>query len=153
MQGVLSPNGSSGLISYSSATIECLERSDLSEDISSLISGSAFNNGKLAWLARGSSLEVVNTKSGLREAAWRFGWSSKEKRAVTISAVAAFPMGDRDRLVVGLKDLSGGLPGMVCLFDPYVSRVIKAVVVPYPVTSLESIVGTGGGDAPPSLLR
>lgn len=153
MQRLLAPNYTSTLQSYSDSTIECLERSDVADDSTALITGSTFANGKLAWLARGSALEVVDTKTGQRSAAWRFGWSLKQKHSVTITSVVAFPMGQTHRLVVGLKDLSGSLPGMVCLFDPSVSRVIKAVVIPYPVTSLESVATGGGADAAPSLLR
>lgn len=153
MQRLLAPNCTSSLKSYSNSTLECLERPEVAEDSTTLISGSVFANGKLAWLARGSALEVVDAKTGQRTAAWRFGWSAGQKRAVTISCVAAFPMDHTDRLVVGLQDLSGSLPGMVCLFDPHVSRVIKAVVMPYPVTSLETVLTRGGADAPPSLLR
>ena len=142
MKRECSPNSTSSLISYTRATIECLERSD---DAAICISGGVFNAGKLTWLARGAALEVVNTKNGFRKAAWRFGRTLKSQRAVCITSVAECPMEDgAKKLVVGLKDMSGRNTGMVCLFDPYVSRVVKAIEIPYPVTVVQAVSSAGG---------
>ena len=153
MKRECTPNSTSPLISYCNATIECLERPIASEDTDSRISGRAFHGGKLSWLARGACLEVVNTITGFRRAAWRFGWNENGARSVCITSVAEFPMEDGMKLVVGLKNTSGALPGMVCLFDPFVSRVIKAIEIPYPVTVVETITSSGGAGAPPHAHR
>lgn len=155
MKRECSPDSTSPLISYCNATIECLERPTAAEDADSRISGQVFYGGKLSWLARGSSLEVVSTDTGFRRAAWRFGWNmnTNSSRPVCITSVTEFLMENEVKLVVGLKDSSGSLPGMICLFDPFVSRVIKAVEIPYPVTTVETITSSGGAGAPAHCLR
>ena len=147
MKRECAPNATSSVISYSSASLECLERSDGVDDSATRISGGIFNAGKLTWLARGASLEVVTTKNGSRQAAWRFGWSPKSQRAVCITSVAEFPMEDGVKLVVGLRYLSNRNAGMICLFDPYISRVVKAIEVPFAVTVVHTVRTSGGATA------
>ena len=146
MKRACSPNSITSL-NYSSVTIECLERPDLLDDKESYISGSVLRGGKLAWLVRGATLEVINTGTGSRQASYRFGWSPSHQRSVCISSVSELHVEDGIKLLVGLKDLSGGGGGTVCIFDPFVSRVIKAVEVPYPVTVVEGVTGSGGAQA------
>ena len=134
-------------------TIECLERPDLLDDTESYISGSVLRGGKLAWLVRGATLEVIDTMTGLRHASWRFGSSLKQQRSVCISSVTELHMEDGRKLLVGIKDLSGAGGGVVCIFDPFVSRVIKAIEFPYPVTVVEGVTGSGGAQASPHALR
>ncbi|XP_078375377.1 protein ELYS-like isoform X3 [Oculina patagonica] len=143
-----SPNTITSL-NYSSVTIECLERPDVLDDTESYISGSVLRGGNLAWLVRGATLEVINTSTGSRQASYRFGWSPNQQRSVRISSVSELHVEDGTKLLVGLKDLSGGGGGIVCIFDPLVSRVIKAIDVPYPVTVVEGVTGSGGAQASP----
>lgn len=133
-------------------TVECLERPDVPDDTESYISGGVLRGGKLAWLARGATLEVINTTNGSRQASWRFGCSSQQQRSVCISSVAELHMEDGAKLLVGLKKLSSGSGGIVCIFDPFVSRVIKAIEIPYPVTVVEGVTGSGGAQAVPHAL-
>ena len=153
MKRECTPNSTLPLIPFCNATIECLERPTAAEDSDSRISGKVFHGGKLSWLARGSSLEVVNTDTGFRRAAWRFGWTTSGSRPVCITSVTECLMEDSVKLVVGLKDSSSSSPGMICLFDPFLSRVIKAIEIPYPVTVVETITSSGGAGAPPHPLR
>lgn len=153
MKRVCSPNSITPVRSYSSVTIECLERPDVPDDTESYISGSVLRGGKLAWLVRGATLEVINTATGSRQASWRFGSSSQQQRSVCISSVNELHTEDGAKLLVGLKDLSGGGGGIVCIFDPFVSRVIKAIEIPYPVTVVEGVTGSGGAHASPHALR
>ena len=134
-------------------TVECLERPNVPDDTESYISGGVLRGGKLAWLARGATLEVINTTNGSRQASWRFGCSSQQQRSVCISSVAELHMEDGAKLLVGLKKLSSGSGGIVCIFDPFVSRVIKAIEIPYPVTVVEGVTGSGGAQAVPHALR
>lgn len=147
-----SPNTITSL-NYSSVTIECLERPDVLDDTESYISGSVLRGGNLAWLVRGATLEVINTSTGSRQASYRFGWSPNQQRSVRISSVSELHVEDGTKLLVGLKDLSGGGGGIVCIFDPLVSRVIKAIDVPYPVTVVEGVTGSGGAQASPHAFR
>ena len=153
MKGVCSPNWTSPLMSYSSATIECLERSDALDDTESFISGGVASGGKLAWLFRGATLEVVNVANGARQASWRFGWRVKQQRPVCITSVAELHIEDGAKLLVGLKELSGSSEGIICLFDPRVSRVIKVIETPYPVAAVEGVTGSGGAQALPHAFR
>ena len=153
MNRAFSANSITPLRYYSSVTIECLERPDPQDDTESFISGSVLRGGKLAWLVRGATLEVVDTKTGSRQASWRFGSSLKQQRPVCISSVSELRTDDGVKLLVGLKDLTGAGGGIVCIFDPFVSRVIKAIEVPYPVTVVESVTGSGGAHASPHALR
>lgn len=152
MNRACSPNSVTS-VNYSSVTIECLERPDVLDDTESYISGGVLRGGKLAWLVRGASLEVINTVTGLRHASYRFGWSLHQQRSVCISSVSELHIEDGIKLVVGLKDLSGGGGGIVCIFDPFLSRVIKAIEIPYPVTVLECVTSSGGAQASPHALR
>lgn len=149
MNRACSANSVTPLRCYSSVTIECLERPDLQHDTESYISGSVLRSGKLAWLVRGATLEVINTTTGSRHASWRFGSSLKQQRLLCISSVSELRTEDGTKLLVGLKDLSGVGGGIVCIFDPFVSRVIKAIEIPYPVTVVESVTGSGGAHASP----
>ncbi|KAJ7394682.1 Protein ELYS [Desmophyllum pertusum] len=148
MKRACSPNSITSL-NYSSVTIECLERPDVLDDTESYISGGVLRGGKLAWLVRGATLEVVNTITGSRQASFRFGWRPHQQRSVCISSVSELHFEDGPKLLVGLKDVSGGGGGIVCIFDPFVSRVIKAIEFPYPVTVVEGVTGSGGGRALP----
>lgn len=152
MNRAFSANSITPLRYYSSVTIECLERPDPQDDTESFISGSVLRGGKLAWLVRGATLEVVDTKTGSRQASWRFGSSLKQQRPVNISSVSELRTDDGVKLLVGLKDLTGAGGGIVCIFDPFLSRVIKAIEVPYPVTVVESVTGSGGAHASPHAL-
>lgn len=151
MKRACSPNSITSL-NYSSVTIECLERPDVLDDTESYISGRVLRGGKLAWLVRGATLEVINTVTGLRHASYRFGWSPHQQRSVCISSVSELHIEDGTKLVVGLKDLSGGGGGIVCIFDPFLSRVIKAIEIPYPVTVVECVTCSGGAQASPHAL-
>ena len=152
MKRTCSPNSLTSL-NYSIVTTEGLERPEAVDDTQSYISGGVLGAGRLAWLARGATLEVINTISGVRQACCRFGWSPHQQRFVSISSVSELYIEDGTKLLVGLKDLSSGGGGILCIVDPVLSRVIKAIEVPYPVTVVESVTGSGGAQASPHALR
>ena len=52
------PTKTSSLKLYSSSTIECLERLEEGDEVSTRISGKSSRCGKYSWLVRGSALEV-----------------------------------------------------------------------------------------------
>ncbi|RMX53817.1 hypothetical protein pdam_00000467 [Pocillopora damicornis] len=138
MKRACSPNSITPL-DYSIVTTEGLERPDVVNDAQSYILGGVLGAGKFAWLARGATLEVINTINGERQACCRFGWSPQRQRFLSISSVNELHIEDGTKLLVGLKDLSSGGAGVLVIFDPLLSRVIKAIEVPYPVTVVESL--------------
>ncbi|CAB3993861.1 ELYS-like, partial [Paramuricea clavata] len=143
----IEPTKTSSLKLYSSSTIECLERLEGSDEVSTRIFGKSSRCGKYSWLVRGSALEVINPTSGQRLSAWRFGWSSSKKLSFSINCVEELPTPDSLYLLVGLQNMAGS-SGMVCLFDPVLSRVIKAIEFPRAVTTLECLTTSGGANAP-----
>ena len=152
MKRACSPNSITPL-DYSIVTTEGLERPDVVNDAQSYILGGVLGAGKFAWLARGATLEVINTINGERQACCRFGWSPQRQRFLSISSVSELHIEDGTKLLVGLKDLSSGGAGVLVIFDPLLSRVIKAIEVPYPVTVVESVTSSGGAQAAPHALR
>lgn len=78
----------------------------------------------LAWLACGPQLEVVNSVSGERLSAYRFGGVSEQPPAVRV--VKEFSWQKRTGLLVGLEEAEGSV---LCLYDLGISRVVKAVAV------------------------
>ncbi|XP_019614124.1 PREDICTED: protein ELYS-like [Branchiostoma belcheri] len=146
---VQSPSSTSTLVQYSPATIECLESGATRGDQGTPIFGAVCTGGQWAWLARGASLEVVNTQTGTRQGAWCFGKTQKDPM-VSISCVQEYEYQKSVKLVVGLQTGSGR--GMVCLLDPNISKVIKAVDIPHKVTSVEPITNAGGIRTPKGFL-
>ncbi|XP_078617302.1 protein ELYS-like [Branchiostoma floridae x Branchiostoma japonicum] len=135
---VQSPSTTSGLVQYSPATVECLESGAARGDEGTPIFGAVCRGGQWAWLARGASLEVINTQTGVRQGAWCFGKTQKDP-LVTISCVKEYDYQKSVKLLVGLQ--TGNGRGMVCVLDPNISKVIRAVDFPQKdqVTSLEPI--------------
>ena len=91
-------------------------------------------------------MEVFSLRTGDRWAAWCFGSNRKERDAL-ITAVCEYKNDRRGtaQLLVAMTTLghrtSGGLlgprtsEGLVCLFDLRTSSVVKAVEIPYEVSS------------------
>ena len=99
----------------------------------------------MSWITRGSALEVFNTASGERRAAFCFGAAIKEPNA-SISAVAEYHIADLiqndggcpayrtdSMLLVGVSTAHNN-SGMLCLFDIKTSSVIKAIDLPHTVS-------------------
>ncbi|XP_077998282.1 protein ELYS-like [Glandiceps talaboti] len=144
------PNFTSGLSAYNAASVKALE-SDISDDGNDTIFGGVCNDGKWAWLVRGQTLEVIHTANGVRQTAWCFNKDS----TMTISCVREYRLNQMSsrrssvRLLVGLKCRSGG---MLCVFNPYISKVTAAITIPYKVSTIEPITNVGGIRAPNYLL-
>nr|CAD7440827.1 unnamed protein product [Timema bartmani] len=101
------------------------------------VKGGLFNDGKHAWLSYGPRLDVVCTKTGLRRGYWRFGVPLPDCQTV-VTCVIELPAGTGSgrvrRLLVGLNsDVEGG---RICVFDFVSSKVLRAVAVPAPVSSM-----------------
>ncbi|XP_070561837.1 protein ELYS-like [Ptychodera flava] len=138
------PNHTSKLVAYDNAVIKALE-SDVGDIDNETIFGGTCKDGKWTWLVRGQSLEVIHTSTGERQAAWCFG----DEKKVTVSCVKEYSFNNCTKLLVGLKL---GSEGMLCVFDPSVSKVTIAVSIPHKVSSIEPITNVGGIRAPNYLL-
>lgn len=88
----------------------------------------------LACLACGPQLEVVNSSTGERLSAYRF--SGVNEQPPVILAVKEFTWQKRTGLLIGLEEAEGSV---LCLYDLSISRIVKAVVLPGRVCTVECI--------------
>lgn len=93
------------------------------------------SDGALSWVARGPALEVFGSVSGARRATWCFGAAIRDP-SVNISAITEYPMSERSGsfLLVGTT-IPNTDAGLLCLFDIKASRVVKAIEMPFMVSS------------------
>ncbi|KAM9017850.1 protein ELYS isoform 1-T5 [Ara ararauna] len=134
----LRARATSGLLRFPEVTIQALGEDEISLD--SVLCGK-FSGGRnvLAWLACGPQLEVVNSVTGERLSAYRFGGVNEQPP--TVRVVKEFSWQKRTGLLVGLEEAEGSV---LCLYDLAISRVVKAVVLPGRVTAIEPITNDGG---------
>ncbi|KAM6082848.1 protein ELYS [Chlamydotis macqueenii] len=128
----------SSLLQFPEVTIQALGEDEITLD--SVLCGK-FSGGRnsLAWLACGPQLEVVNSVTGERLSAYRFGGVSEQPP--TVRVVKEFSWQKRSGLLVGLEEAEGSV---LCLYDLGISRVVKAVVLPGRVTAIEPVTNHGG---------
>ncbi|XP_041377682.1 protein ELYS-like [Gigantopelta aegis] len=141
MRPNLVPSDISPLLPFQSCTQSVLEKTDVTG-----INGSTSIDGYFSWLYHGPHLEVITTKSRTRVAAWKFGAALHDSNT-TITCVQEYSVNGSTKLLVGLTNSVN--QGMVCLFDIFKSCVLKAIEFPQKVTSLTSVL-TSGGDQVPS---
>uniref|UniRef100_A0A8B9FQB7 AT-hook containing transcription factor 1 n=1 Tax=Amazona collaria TaxID=241587 RepID=A0A8B9FQB7_9PSIT len=134
----LRARATSGLLRFPEVTIQALGEDEISLD--SVLCGK-FSGGRnvLAWLACGPQLEVVNSVTGERLSAYRFGGVNEQPP--TVRVVKEFSWQKRTGLLIGLEEAEGSV---LCLYDLAISRVVKAVVLPGRVTAIEPITNDGG---------
>ncbi|XP_053316764.1 protein ELYS [Spea bombifrons] len=128
----------SSLLQFPEVTVKALQEDEINLD--SILRGK-FTTGRsgLAWLACGPQLEVTNSVTGERLSAYHF--SGVTERPPTVVAVKEFSWQKKTGLLVGLVETEGSV---LCLYDLGISRVVKAVVLPGSVTSIEPIINVGG---------
>uniref|UniRef100_A0A8C6K7P2 Uncharacterized protein n=1 Tax=Melopsittacus undulatus TaxID=13146 RepID=A0A8C6K7P2_MELUD len=134
----LRARATSSLLHFPEVTIQALGEDEISLD--SVLCGK-FSGGRnvLAWLVCGPQLEVVNSVTGERLSAYRFGGVNEQPPIVRV--VKEFSWQKRTGLLVGLEEAEGSV---LCLYDLAISRVVKAVVLPGRVTAIEPITNDGG---------
>ncbi|XP_018415472.1 PREDICTED: protein ELYS [Nanorana parkeri] len=137
----LSAQVTSDFLQFPDATVKALEEDDIQLDS---VLRAKFSTGKagLAWLACGPQLEVTNAVTGERLSAYHF--SGVTERPPTVVTVKEFSWQKKTGLLVGLVEAESSV---LCLYDVGISRVVKAVVVPGSVTSVEPIINHGGASA------
>ncbi|KAJ3593601.1 hypothetical protein NHX12_005935 [Muraenolepis orangiensis] len=128
----------SSLLPFPGVTIDALGEDEITLD--SVLQGK-FTVGRsgVAWLACGPQLEVVHAVTGERLSAYCF--SGEGEHPPNILAARDFSWLKRSGLLVGLEEVEGS---MLCLYDLSLSRVVKAVVIPGRITSIEPLVSYGG---------
>nr|CAD7398305.1 unnamed protein product [Timema cristinae] len=124
-------------VQFPTSVLKYLHLDKPQEDRVYPVKGGLFNDGKLAWLSYGPRLDVVCMKTGLRRGYWRFGVPLPDCQTV-VTCVIELPAGTTSgrvrRLLVGLNsDVEGG---RICVFDFVSSKVLRAVAVPAPVSSM-----------------
>lgn len=134
---VLEPHWVSSRFALPASTIEVLEDAATSSDCDSCTLAGVSSDGRISWLARGNRLEVIDINSFTRLAAWRFCAELSGSMDVCVRAVCEFRM-QRDSILAIAIQL-GVASSEICLFDPSVCRVIKAISCPYVITSLEPV--------------
>ncbi|CAI9536839.1 unnamed protein product, partial [Staurois parvus] len=137
----LSAQVTSEFLQFPDATVKALQEDDIQLDS---VLRAKFTTGKagLAWLACGPQLEVINALTGERLSAYHF--SGVTERPPTVVTVKEFSWQKRTGLLVGLVEAESSV---LCLYDVSISRVVKAVVLPGSVTSVEPIINHGGASA------
>ncbi|XP_071110083.1 protein ELYS-like [Haliotis cracherodii] len=140
MRNLLTPSNVSALQPFQPGTQNALEK----VEIAGIHAGTS-KNGKATWMYHGPSLEVISTNTRDRLASWQFGAVLKDV-GTFITSVKELSHEGRLKLVVGLHTFSG--QGMVCLLDVATSQVVKAVELPYKVTSVETVLSCGGDRVP-----
>ncbi|XP_013391825.1 protein ELYS-like [Lingula anatina] len=146
-------NYTSALVPFAAPSLDCLEngRNSANEDPSqSCILSGVMKSGRLAWIARGDALEVVNIATGARKAAWKFGALLQEERSPTITCVAEYSFANAPKLLIGLE--TGVHAGMLCMFDVKTSKVVKAVDFMHKVTAVEPVTNVLATEAPLQVL-
>ncbi|WAR15663.1 ELYS-like protein [Mya arenaria] len=117
-------------------SLACLE-----EQPAGAISGVS-KDGRNCWGVRGCHLEVLDTSTGDRKAAWQFGKLTGDAHTRVTCVKEMCPHvgaigGGALKLLVGVCDASP--TGLLCLFDVASAKVVKAIEVPYPVTEVEVV--------------
>ncbi|CAH0556685.1 unnamed protein product [Brassicogethes aeneus] len=135
----------SNVIKYPKSTLQSFTNTDETgqqEDFQTL--GGILLETNFSWLAKGPCLEVRNNKTGCKVGAWTFGYILKDSgtKVVCVDEIKK-PHGRLPLLAVGLDcELSGGL---ICIFDVYGSKVIRAIQIKDKISSLH-VVDAGFDD-------
>ena len=110
-----------------------------------------FADGTLGWLTHGQALEVFSTQKGTRVAAWTFGTILRDT-ATSITAVVELPHEGNPYLAVATTTPSSNT-GLICVFDVHRCVIVKAIELPYKITALACVAGSGADQGVNQLLH
>ena len=133
----LQPVKSSEVISFSLATQECMDNITPIEQNENYCTALISESGKFVYLAKGGLLEMINLPSGKRISACNFNSLNCQR---TITCFSLY----QNKLLVGLKCQSALSSGILCVYDPGVSRVTAAISIPSSPSSV-CVIKEGGG--------
>ncbi|XP_029651707.1 protein ELYS isoform X1 [Octopus sinensis] len=137
------PHNVSSVLSFQQATSTNLQLACSTQRYP--LHGGISKDGKVCWLYSGSILEVVSCNTRNCLAAWNFGNFSHDAETI-IQCVSEFWTGDSLKLLVGLKTGSTSSNGLLCVLHIGLSKVVKAIEIPFPVTSVECVTSLLGND-------
>ncbi|XP_074041102.1 AT hook containing transcription factor 1 homolog isoform X2 [Leptinotarsa decemlineata] len=102
------------------------------------LSGRLLQDTRHVWHAKGPSLEVRNAKTGCKVGAWTFGYILKDSNTsiVCVEEIRR-PHGRLSLLAVGIDCAISG--GLVCIFDVFSSKVIRAIQIKEKISYLHVI--------------
>ncbi len=129
----LKVHSTSALLPFSYNSQENLERSDTGL----LPVGKIFpNHADLALMAKGTAIEVIHTCNGARRSACNL---ASVKDNIKIQCMNEFLMWDSRKLLLGLDVVGWKRNGLICVYDLAISKVVRAIFVPEPVTFIQPL--------------
>ncbi|XP_052102837.1 protein ELYS-like isoform X2 [Mytilus californianus] len=102
-------------------------------------------DGKFLWLVRGPVIEVLDSTSRRRLAAWAFGVTIKDTHSY-ITCVKEYCYGNSPKLLVGVCNAQQ--TSMLCVLDLQSSRLSKVIEIPHKINSVEVVTNVGGDFIP-----
>ncbi|KAK4321740.1 hypothetical protein Pmani_007480 [Petrolisthes manimaculis] len=107
----------------------------------STIEGGFVGDGQLAWRAVGPTVEIIETSTGSRKAAWTFG-VILHNSAAKVTSVCGVGQGSVSHVIVGVDLGDDAKPqGLVALLSLYSSRLTRAFHFTHKVTSVVMVSG------------
>lgn len=102
--------------------------------------GGILPDSKLVWQSKEAYLEIRDTKRGLKVGSWTFGSILKDSNTKIVDVKELQKSsGKLALLVVALEcSISGGI---ICLFNVFSSKVIRAIHIKQKVCSLVQLIG------------
>ncbi|XP_018577451.1 protein ELYS isoform X2 [Anoplophora glabripennis] len=100
--------------------------------------GGILSDTHYVWHSKGPCLEIRNTKTGIKVGAWTFGCILKDSntRIVCVEEIQR-PNGMLSLLAVAIDCAISG--GLICIFDVFGSKVIRAIQIEEKITSLHVV--------------
>ncbi|VDI54368.1 Hypothetical predicted protein [Mytilus galloprovincialis] len=102
-------------------------------------------DGKFLWLVRGPVIEVLDSTSRRRLAAWAFGVTIKDTHSY-ITCVKEYCYGNSPKLLVGVCNAQQ--TSMLGVLDLQSSRLSKVIEIPHKINSVEVVTNVGGDFIP-----
>ena len=139
----LCPNRKSDLKPFSVSVQECLDSSE-DQDVGK---AQITDTGKVSFISKGSSLEVVNLQNGQRNASFSFSGVNKKYK---VSCFCVY----KNKYLVGLSNYNQNQQnGLLCVYDSGVSRVVKAIELPWNPSSICLLKEHGGAGDKHNFIR
>ncbi|RDD44223.1 Protein ELYS [Trichoplax sp. H2] len=112
--------------------------------------GGTCENGWQCWLYQSSHLEVLDCGNGNCISSWNW----KKDSSATIVGVDEFSSHNSNMLVMAISTTTNSFlradSGLLYLYDPAISRVVKAIELPFTPTFVSTMTTDGGPTATPA---
>lgn len=141
------PNSKSDLVSFSATIQESLDKSDVNLNVPDNGLAEICEDGALACISKGCSLEIVNIKNGQRSSAFSFELQASHLQVSCFCSC-------QNKYLIGLKPQDEAQQsGILCLYDPGISRVVKCIKLDVVPTSICLIKEYGGAGDKSNFIR